>query len=73
MWDSNSQPHAPKACALADCANFRKRYEFPYKKKWSGQWDSNSQPSAWKADALANWAMPAYHFLFAFSKARVSY
>ncbi len=23
MWDSNSQPHAPKACALANCANLR--------------------------------------------------
>ena len=28
MWDSNSQPHAPKACALANCANLR----FWYKK-----------------------------------------
>ena len=24
MWDSNSQPHGPKPCALANCANFRK-------------------------------------------------
>ena len=23
-WDSNSQPHAPKACALANCASSRK-------------------------------------------------
>ena len=36
MRDSNSQPHAPKACALANCASSRKKREWYFYEKELG-------------------------------------
>lgn len=60
MWDSNSRPHTPKVCALANCANFRKKL---FNFLWFSSLGLNQEPRPYKSRALTNCATGEYKIM----------